>query len=141
MRVNYGFVIGDLLTRLFHRCRPYELEKGSTKKLWREWQTKYEDQVNHGAIFQTKKFMKKMVEAFEKLPLKTEERNKPRVGIIGTMCKVEPEFYEWLKDYLINEEDCEVSVLDFYGYAIAPSYNAITQFNTYSFPSAMKIGG
>ncbi|KAA6383616.1 MAG: putative 2-hydroxyglutaryl-CoA dehydratase [Streblomastix strix] len=24
MRVNYAFVIGDLLTRVFHRCHPYE---------------------------------------------------------------------------------------------------------------------
>lgn len=36
----------------------------------------------------------------------------------GTMCKVEPEFYDWMKDYLVDEEGVEITILDFYGYAI-----------------------
>lgn len=141
LRVNYAFVMNDLLTRLYHRCHPYEKEKGSSMKLWKEWKEKTLKHVEKGSILKTKSFMKKMVKAFEKLPLVTEERTKPRVGIIGTMCKVEPEFYYWLLDYLVDEEGCEVSVLDFYGYAIAPSYNAMNAYNTYSFPFMMKVGG
>ncbi|KAA6375866.1 MAG: putative 2-hydroxyglutaryl-CoA dehydratase, partial [Streblomastix strix] len=141
MRVNFAFVIGDALTRCYHRCRAYEKVPGSTKELWQLWEKRYHEHVEHGSVTATPKFLKTMVKAFEELPLVTEERTKPRVGIIGTMCKVEPEFYDWLKDYLVDEEGCEVAILDFYGYAIAPSYNAMNQYKTYSFPISMKIGG
>ncbi|KAA6375254.1 MAG: putative 2-hydroxyglutaryl-CoA dehydratase [Streblomastix strix] len=141
MRVNFAFVIGDALTRCYHRCRAYEKVPGSTKELWQLWEKRYHEHVEHGSVTATPKFLKTMVKAFEELPLVTEERTKPRVGIVGTMCKVEPEFYDWLKDYLVDEEGCEVAILDFYGYAIAPSYNAMNQYKTYSFPISMKIGG
>ncbi|KAA6383617.1 MAG: putative 2-hydroxyglutaryl-CoA dehydratase [Streblomastix strix] len=114
---------------------------GSAKKLHDEWEKKYHEHVKSGSILSTPRFMKKLVQDWEKFELTTEERTKPRVGIIGTMCKVEPEFYDWLKDYLVHEEGCEVTVLDFYGYAIAPSYNAQNQQKTYSFPIFMRIGG
>jgi len=36
LRVNMGLCYGDFLTRVRHRCRPYEAVAGSTDALWKK---------------------------------------------------------------------------------------------------------
>ncbi|MBU1782734.1 CoA activase [bacterium] len=74
-----GIVSIDLLDQLLRETRPYEVEKGTTDKVYQECLQKiFNTLVHSGDICQT---MKDIREAFSQIPTKYQE--KPVIGIVG----------------------------------------------------------
>ena len=73
---------GDTLMRLLHRVRPYEAEPGSAERMADHWAEIGKERIASGNILRFDWAILSMIRAFDKLPLRTEER-KPRVGLVG----------------------------------------------------------
>ena len=83
-KVMQGMVYGDLLMKLQNRVRPYEQEEGSADLLTRKWTdlccVSLECRKTDRELF--RRNCRGIVQEFDALPIK-EERNKPRVCIVG----------------------------------------------------------
>ena len=87
-----GAYYGDALMRLLHRVRPYELVAGSADKLAEEWTEKGKEALKQGGFIHFEKKLWAMIRAFDTLPLTTETKRKPRVGLVGEiMLKYHPD--------------------------------------------------
>ncbi|MCC8194215.1 MAG: acyl-CoA dehydratase activase-related protein, partial [Deltaproteobacteria bacterium] len=83
---------GDALMRLLHRVRPYEAVPGSADKLAEEWTGKGRQALLKGGVLNFDRTLWAMIRAFDKLPLATETKRKPRVGLVGEiMLKYHPD--------------------------------------------------
>lgn len=80
--VIQGVLYGDLLMRCVYRVRPYELEKGSTEKLYQKWNEICKKAVTKGSISVFRKNVAEIVKEFDNLPI-DESLVKPRVGVVG----------------------------------------------------------
>ena len=78
MTIQYG----DALMRVLHRVTPYEAVPGSAAELAREWIEKGKKCIESASTIRFDINMVRMIRAFDRLPLKTEER-RPRVGLVG----------------------------------------------------------
>ncbi len=76
-------VFGDLFMRCLYHVRPYELEKGSANKLHAELNQLCIDKLTgKSKKYSYSKLCKKIVEDFDKLPIR-EDVKKHRVGVVG----------------------------------------------------------
>ncbi len=73
---------GDVLMRLLHRTRPYELVEGSSEALAESWKERIGHDMYSASFLKCYKNIALMIKDFSKLPLKDIPR-KPRVGIVG----------------------------------------------------------
>ncbi|NMN00154.1 2-hydroxyglutaryl-CoA dehydratase [Bifidobacterium sp. DSM 109958] len=113
------FYLGDILSQLLLRVRPYEAEPGSANRLYRVWDTITRETIEHhgwSATYQKLyhrpgylpygRLIRRMTEAFDKLPLRDIPR-KPRVGVVGEiLVKYHPDANNHVVD-LIEEQGCE----------------------------------
>jgi predicted CoA-substrate-specific enzyme activase len=76
-----GMLYGDMLMRLLHRTRPYEINRGEAGGLYREWTRKCHENVRRGSWAAFKRDVRAMTEAFSAVPI--DETPRPRVGIVG----------------------------------------------------------
>ncbi len=105
-------IMGDTLMRLKNRVEPYELEKGSVRKLYDKWMEKCKKALENGHASVYKKTIKQMVEEFDTLPLIDMQRL-PRVGIVGEiLVKYHPIANNHLERELLSE-GAEVVMPDF----------------------------
>lgn len=117
----YAFSYGDLLMTALYRCRPYEVEKGSSEALFNHWMEICKTQMREGE--NQKRFAKTVqaiVDDFDTLPLQG-EGSKPRVGVVGEiLVKFHPTANNQLVDQ-IEAEGCEAVVpglLEFFLFGI-----------------------
>jgi predicted nucleotide-binding protein (sugar kinase/HSP70/actin superfamily) len=83
---------GDALMRILHRVRPYELVEGSANALAEEWTDNGREALKRGGIIAFEKALWSMIRAFDRLPLVSGEKRKPRVGLVGEiMLKYHPD--------------------------------------------------
>ena len=116
-----GIVLGDLLTTVLLRTRPYEAEPGSAKGLYDHWV----DQIVRALAGDTKlryrKVIAQIVSDFEALALRDIPR-KPRVGLVGEiLVKYHPDANNNVID-VVEAEGCEAVVpglLDFFLYSFS----------------------
>lgn len=75
-------VIGDLLLTLLLATRPYEINKGQTRRLYRKWLGRvYSYFVEHKKVSYTKT-IDSIVADFDKIPVDMHKK-KPKVGVVG----------------------------------------------------------
>ncbi|MCL2374921.1 MAG: 2-hydroxyacyl-CoA dehydratase [Firmicutes bacterium] len=107
---------GDLLIRLLHKVRPYEVEKGSADKLFDKWMDICCESMKKNAKG-FKKNIYAMVKEFDALPV--HDIQKPKVGVVGEIfIKFHPVANNFLVDF-IESEGGEVvlpDLLDFFLY-------------------------
>jgi len=80
-RALMALVLGDLLSRVLLRVRPYEVEAGSANRLYDKWMDKCKEVVRKGSRREYNKVTKLIVHEFDNLPLT--EVIKPKVGVVG----------------------------------------------------------
>lgn len=76
-----GLVYGDLLMRVLHRVRPYEIIPGSANLLLERWIKRCREQLQQGNSKAFKENIYGIVEEFSQLEISNID--KPKVGVVG----------------------------------------------------------
>ena len=121
-------VLGDLLQKMLHKNRAYEIKKGQTDMLFNQWMEKSKDLVSIASQKEYKKALYQIVEEFEAIELDT-SIEKPKVGIVGeVLIKYHPFGNNFVAD-ILEKEGAEVVLPDFMGFVKFMATHRIT-FNT-----------
>ncbi len=108
-------ILGDLLQKVLHKNKAYEINKGETEKLYNKWLDKCKDVLQNASSKQFKQTIYDIVEDFEKIEIDTTVE-KPRVGIVGeVLIKYHPFGNNFVAD-LLEKEGAEVILPDFMGF-------------------------
>ncbi len=78
-----SIILGDLLTNVLYRTRPYEVNEGSTNQLYDKYVMKIKDMLENFDLINYKKLVDKLVDDFESLPVNN--KNKPKIGLTGDL--------------------------------------------------------
>ncbi len=123
-RMIMGGLYGDVLMRVLHRTRPYELETGSANALAAHWAEHCKEQLIKGKFTSFYSTMQNLVQDFDKLPLRTLPR-KPRVGLVGEiLLKYHPDANNHTAD-IIESEGGEVVISDIMDFVMYCLYSPI----------------
>ena len=108
-------ILGDLLQKVLHKNRAYEVNKGETDKLYNEWLEKSKKIVAEASSSEFKKAIYDIVDDFEKIEVDF-SKEKPRVGVVGeVLIKYHPFGNNYVVD-LLEKEGAEVVLPDFMGF-------------------------
>ena len=119
-------IYGDLLQKLLHRNKAYEVNKGETEKLYYIWLEKCKKLVIETSIKEFNQSLYEMVNDFEKIELNT-LKEKPKVGIVGEiLIKYHPFGNNYCTD-LIEKEGAEVVMPDLMGFVKYVIMNSIVK--------------
>lgn len=116
-------IYGDLLMKLTLATRPYEVEKGTTNKIYKKWQSICYKDVKKGSISTYKKNIKNIIKDFNSIPIKKEDKIK--VGIVG---EILIKYHSFGNNHLIDnleKENVEVFVPDLMGFVKYCAYNSV----------------
>ncbi len=128
----YALVIGDLFMKLIYATRPYEIEKGSTEKLYQQYKEKVIEEINGKGLNKksTTALCKEIVEAFDSLPRSSEV--KPKVGVVGEiLVKFSPMANNKIID-LLEAEGAEGVMPDFLDFLYYCFYNGYFKVDNYN---------
>ncbi|MDR1210124.1 MAG: 2-hydroxyacyl-CoA dehydratase [Clostridiales bacterium] len=118
-RAAKALVMGDLLSALLYRVRPYERDKGAADALFGKWLDEMKRAVRGGGY---KRAIYGAVAEFDALPLVV--ASKPRVGVVGEiLVKFHPTANNDLVS-LLESEGAEAVVPDLTGFILYSLYNA-----------------
>ncbi len=105
-----AIVYGDLLMRMLYRVRPYEIVRGSARRLCDEWTSRCRRALERPGLLRFGRTVRAMVRDFDSLAV-TGHR-KPRVGVVGEiLVKFHPTANNGIVD-LIEAEGAEAVVPD-----------------------------
>ena len=108
-------LLGDLLQKMLHKNRAYEIHKGDTDKVFNTWMEKSKKLVTGCTNQEFKQAIYDMVDDFEKIEVDI-TKEKPRVGIVGEiLIKYHPFGNNYVVD-LLEKEGAEVVLPDFMGF-------------------------
>ena len=123
-----GVMLGDLLQKMLHKNRAYEINKGESDKLFNIWMEKSKKIVSEGNGKDFKKAIYDIVADFEKIELDLSQE-KPKVGVVGeVLIKYHPFGNNFVAD-LLEKEGAEVVLPDFMGFVKFMATHRIT-FNS-----------
>ena len=118
-------MLGDLLQKVLHKNRAYEIHKGESDKLYNYWVNKCRDIVANGTSADYKKAIYDIVSDFEKIEFDTSIK-KPKVGIVGeVLIKYHPYGNNHVAE-MLESEGAEVIVPDFMGFVKFMATHKIT---------------
>jgi predicted CoA-substrate-specific enzyme activase len=118
---------GDALMRMLHRVRPYELVPGSAEALADAWAETGRKVIAEGSPLRFEAAMFKMVRAFDRFPLYTEER-KPRVGLVGEiLLKYHPDANNRAAE-IVEQEGGEAVVPDIMDFVLYSFYDNVFNY-------------
>ena len=121
-------LLGDLLQKMLHKNRAYEVNTGETDKLFNVWMEKSKKLLENCTNKEFKQAIFDMVDDFEKIELDL-SKEKPKVGLVGEiLIKYHPFGNNYVVD-LLEKEGAEVVLPDFMGFIKYMATNKIT-FNT-----------
>ena len=108
-------LLGDLLQKMLHKNRAYEVNKGDTDKVFDKWMEKSKKLVTKCTNSEFKQAIYDMVDDFEKIEVDM-TKVKPKVGIVGeVLIKYHPFGNNYVAD-LLEKEGAEVVLPDFMGF-------------------------
>ena len=114
VRALMAVVYGDVLSRCLYRVRPYEVEKGSADRLYKEWNEKLKASLKKLSFKEYGRNIAAIVKDFDALPVL--DVQKPRVGIVGEiLVKYHPVANNFVVD-LVESEGAEAVVPDLMGF-------------------------
>ncbi|MFD2306336.1 2-hydroxyacyl-CoA dehydratase [Enterococcus termitis] len=125
-RVAVAFLYGDLFERVVYRTRPYETEPGMIDALHDKWLKQVAKNVRNGSLTLFNRNMKKIIKAFDEVPLK--DIQKPKVGVVGEiLVKYSPTANNDIVR-LLEAEGAEAVVPDIVGFMNYSLYNQIWKY-------------
>ncbi|MDY3927839.1 MAG: acyl-CoA dehydratase activase-related protein [Clostridia bacterium] len=109
-------ILGDLLMTCYNCILPYEVNKGETKRVYRDLLAKIYTLIlqNSKEIKNTKNLIDEIVDAFDAVPIK--KTNKPKVGVVGEiLVKFHPDANNNVMQVIVEEggEAVMPGLLDF----------------------------
>ena len=108
-------LLGDLLQKMLHKNRAYEIHKGDTDKVFNTWMEKSKKLVANCTNKEFKQAIYDMVNDFEEIEVDM-SKLKPKVGIVGEiLIKYHPFGNNKVVD-ILEEEGAEVVLPDFMGF-------------------------
>lgn len=126
-RIIMAGIYGDALMRVFYRVSPYEMEPGSAARLVDEWAERGKKYIAGGNPLKFELNLLAMIRAFDKLPVKTEQR-KPRVGLVGEiLLKYHPDANN-AAAMVVEEEGGEAVVPDLMDFALYSAYDHVFSY-------------
>ena len=118
-------LLGDLLQKMLHKNRAYEIHKGDTDKVFNTWMEKSKKLVANCTNKEFKQAIYDMVNDFEEIEVDM-SKLKPKVGIVGEiLIKYHPFGNNKVVD-ILEEEGAEVVLPDFMGFIKFMATNKIT---------------
>ena len=114
-RLLKAIIYGDLLQRMYHKNKAYEINSGDTKKVYNKWLEKTKKLAVSTNYKEFKNSINSMVKDFEKIEIDTSIQ-KPKVGIVGEiLIKYHPFGNNYIAETL-EAEGAEVVLPDFMGF-------------------------
>ena len=132
LKMFYCIEIADLMMSLRNQCLPYEINKGDTFKLEKEWFTKASEVLCKPNVKQKDitKLYKDIVVSFNNLPL-DRSRKVVKVGIVGEIfVKFSPLGNNDLEEFLYSE-GAEVSMAGLLDFCLYCIYNNVLDYKLY----------
>ncbi|HWQ75196.1 MAG TPA: acyl-CoA dehydratase activase-related protein [Syntrophomonas sp.] len=118
-----GVVYGDLLMRVLHRVRPYEIIPGSANLLFDRWVERCTEQLVSGSSKGFDENIRGIVEEFSQLEIS--KQAKPRVGVVGEiLVKYHPAANNNIVEVL-EEAGAEAVVPDMLDFFLYSAYDSI----------------
>ena len=118
-------LLGDLLQKMLHKNRAYEVNKGDTDKVFDKWMEKSKKLVTKCTNSEFKQAIYDMVDDFETIEVDM-TKVKPKVGIVGeVLIKYHPFGNNYVAD-LLEKEGAEVVLPDFMGFVKFMATHKIT---------------
>ena len=114
-RLFKAVTYGDMLQKMLHKNRAYEVNKGQTQALYEKWLEIAKKLTKKSTNQEFKQSLFDMVSDFEKIELNT-KKEKPKVGIVGEiLVKYHPFGNNYVAD-MLEKEGAEVILPDFMGF-------------------------
>ena len=116
---------GDLLMKLLYSTRPYEVNKGESKKLYDKWNDICYKAVTKGSIREYRKNVKAIVKDFDNIKVKLTD--KPKVGIVG---EILIKYHTFGNDNLVDKlekEGSEVCAPELMGFVKYCAFDSIAR--------------
>ncbi len=110
-----SIMYADMLQTLLHKNRAYEVNKGETEKLFREWMEKCKKLVVKSSSKEFNNSLYEIVNDFEKIELDLSAK-KPKVGIVGEILIKYHPFGNNFAEQLLEREGAEVVLPEFMGF-------------------------
>jgi predicted nucleotide-binding protein (sugar kinase/HSP70/actin superfamily) len=127
MKVAAAMTYGDMLMYLYNKTRSYEIVKGSSLALAKDWITKLSDQfkIGKGTSYRAlKKNLNAIALSFDKLELNLDNAL-PKVGVVGEIyIKYASLGNNHLEELLVSQ-NAEVMVPGLYGFILYCLYNGL----------------
>ncbi len=125
-RALMGVVYGDLLLRVLHRVRPYEIIPGSADALYRQWVARCRANLAAGNRRQFRENIWGMVRDFDRLEIS--RMSKPKVGVVGEiLVKYHPAANNNVVR-LLEHEGAEAVIPDLLDFFLYSAYAAIFNY-------------
>jgi len=110
-----SIMYADMLQTLLHKNRAYEVNKGETEKLFREWMEKCKKLVVKSSSKEFNSSLYEIVDDFEKIELDISNK-KPKVGIVGEILIKYHPYGNNFAEQLLEKEGAEVVLPEFMGF-------------------------
>jgi predicted nucleotide-binding protein (sugar kinase/HSP70/actin superfamily) len=122
-------IYGDLLMSVRNRTAPYEIERGSSDRLYQKWMDFLKQEFAQNTGFRHFAInIKSIVRDFENLPIH-EEMEKPKVGIVGEiLAKYHPLANNNIEKVL-QEEGAEVVMPNFTDFFMYLAYDSVVKYD------------
>jgi predicted nucleotide-binding protein (sugar kinase/HSP70/actin superfamily) len=120
-----GVIYGDLLMKLLHETRPYEINKGDSITLYREFYERCYYATGRGKKSEFNSLTSEIIERFNNVPVKLGDKIK--VGIVG---EILIKYHRFGNRNLVDKLEAEgavTSVPDLMGFVKYCAHNAITK--------------
>ena len=139
-RLTMGLIYGDLLMRVLYRVRPYEIEKGSSNKLYEKWNDICINSLKKARYREYVSNIKNIIKEFDEIPIH-EDMIKSKVGIVGEiLVKFHPFANNDIVEFL-ESEGVEAVVPDLADFMLYSGYNATIRKNLLAASYYKKLGG
>ncbi len=141
-KIAAAMTYGDVLMYLYNKTRSYEITKGSSKSLAKDWIITLSKQFekNKGTSYHSlKKNINQIAKSFDSLSLDLSHA-KPKVGVVGEIyVKYAPLGNNHLEEFLVSQ-DAEVMVPGLYGFILYCLYNSIYDYQFYKSSKLKMLG-
>ncbi len=108
-------IYGDLLQKVLHKNRAYEVNKGETNKLYYEWLEKCKKLVEKSSLKEFNNSLYEIVNDFEKIPVDMSIL-KPKVGIVGEILIKYHPYGNNFAEEILEKEGAEVYIPELMGF-------------------------
>lgn len=134
-----AIVLGDVLMRVLHRVRPYEVIPGSANLLFGKWMEQARELFHGGRERDFQRVVRQIVEDFDALEIR--EGRKPKVGVVGEiLVKYHPTANNNLVE-LLEREGAEAVVPDLLDFFLYCAFDNVYEYQYLGGSMGSYLGG